>query len=135
MKYEEGNVENDYSGDCQHSDGGTDGTRNDLVHGLWTVLRRSKVEGQRSKAAGRRSKVEYTERTVPRGTKVLIGTVPILFSELIYSCTTLAPGSIMSLPTLPPLPTPMLSLASLEPLMAFTLPTVALMIMPSISSL
>ena len=38
-KYEGGNMENDYSGDCQYSDGSPDGTRNDLVYGLWPILK------------------------------------------------------------------------------------------------
>ena len=32
-------MENDYSGDCQYSDGSTDGTRNDLVHGQRPILK------------------------------------------------------------------------------------------------
>ena len=38
--YEERDLENEYSGDCQHSDSSTDGTRNDLVYGdvgCWVI--------------------------------------------------------------------------------------------------
>ena len=37
-KYEGGNMENDYSGDCQYSDGSTDGTRNDVMYGQRPIL-------------------------------------------------------------------------------------------------
>ncbi len=34
--YEKGDLEDDYSGDCEHTHGSTDSTGNDLVYGLWT---------------------------------------------------------------------------------------------------